>query len=208
MNLAKRWRRTASTAAGLTATITLVLVPSLANASDEPRGAKAQTSQVGLALVAFDAEVAAANGYEIRTTESGRLYSVPAGTKANYKPKDSETAPAPVDPDEVSTQALDIRYGQCGWSSVAVNNTSWSTAYNVSNSVWYSKWGVKIVSNWGVSDYNLDHGATGNAWNTGGTPPAAHTGYGYAEVNAGSYVVMSNGGYCESLQPHAAFVFS
>lgn len=202
-------RRALTAIAGALAIAGLILTPTVANADETIPLDEPQTATAGLALVGFDAEIAAAHGYEIRTTQTGRQYSVPVGTRLDYVPSFEETAPAPrTGGTGVSTQAIDVKYGQCGWSSILVTNDSWATEYSVTHDVLWGKWGIKIVSNWGVSDYNLDHGAGSKNRRFGGTTPSQHWGAGFAQVNSGSYVQMNNGGACYSGLPKVNYEFA
>lgn len=171
-----------------------------ATASSEP--APDQTHTEELALIGFDEEVAEANGYEIRTLSNGRQYSVPVGTEETFTPAFEDTAPPAF-----TAFGYDVVDGTCGSSSISIIDTRWSTTYVVRDDVLFGKWGVTISSNWGVSDYNLDHGPGGSSFSRGGTPRVEHTGYGWAQVNAGSFVQLVDGGQCASGLPRATNVF-
>lgn len=183
----------------------VVSAPSLAVA-EESDATEPEVVVTGLDLRGFDADIAAANGYEIRTTDDGRQYSVPVGTSQDYVPDESETAPAPG-ASGPQTRAIDVRYGDCGWSSLLVNQTRWSTAYEVTHPVLFGKWGVSIVSSWGVSNYNLDHGPQGTTWTSSGAVVSQHFGGGDSRVNDGSFVQMNNGGQCWSGLPKVYVYF-
>jgi hypothetical protein len=113
------------------------------------------TVEVEMTLSGFDHEIAAENGYEIRTTAEGREYSVPVGTSLDYVPSFDETAPPA---NGALSRSGDTRTSNCGSSSVSVDEYTFSTGYAVNYGVLYSKWGVTVSSPGAFQDFNLDHG--------------------------------------------------
>ena len=188
------------------AVIVTLGLPGVASANADDPNQDPEVYSAPMNLVGFDAEVAAAHGYEIRTTPKGRQYSVPVGTPADYVPAASETAPGPA---TIGTPTpMGISYGNCGYSYVYVYETYVNTGYAVAYGVFYSKWGVKVSSVGAYQDFNLDHGSTGPYWDFSQGITSYHQGSGYAEVNPGSYAVMTNGGTCYSTGPQDFHTFS
>lgn len=147
-----------------------------------------------MTLVGYDRELAASNGYEIRTTSTGQEYSVPVGAPPDYGAPSSDA----------STQS--IVYGDCGSSFVYLTGDRlkprMSTGFTVRGNVAWRKWGVTVSAprvNW---DFNLDGGPSGASWSDSRTPSGV-AGYTTARVNPGSYVALWDGGICTSGLPGA-----
>lgn len=194
-------------AIGLVAAITLAGTSSSAAMATSPDSDSSVRVEVAMELTGFDAEVAAAHGFEIRSTASGRQFSVPVGTPDDFQPALKDTAPAPLPAGSISTKAA-IK-GDCGSSFVTVDNWTVTTGYTVSYGVLYSKWGVSVLSGAGTyQDFNLDHGSSGPIWDTARAINSNHSGWGSASVNGGSYALMTNGGTCYSGGPVERFYFN
>lgn len=148
----------------------------------------------------FDPDIAAANGFEIRSTADAREYSVPRGTPTTYTPMEDDLGPAP---DEGAIGALyTAKGGNCGYSYIDVqSDTFYKTGYVIKYSTHYRKWGVGVDSDSFWEDDNLDGGATGAAWSVGGSMSGLHFGPGKVKVNPGSGALMTNGGWCSSGLP-------
>ncbi|MFK4806775.1 hypothetical protein ACI3KX_13010 [Microbacterium sp. ZW CA_36] len=186
-----------------------VLMPAAANAQPKAPTPQDMTDiqTAPMNLVGFDPEIAAANGYEIRTLPNGREYSVPIGTPSSFVPDPTDTAPGSAEPGQVTTFAT--VWGDCGSSYVMVNNTEMTTGYNIKYDVLYGKWGVYVHSEGGIDqDFNLDHGATNGYWYPTRAVSASHYGNGFARVNNGSYVMTTAGGMCWSGNPQENVRFS
>lgn len=147
----------------------------------------------GMHIVGFDAAVARAHGYVIRTDPRGRQYTAKKGTKAGATPDNW------------------IVYGNCGYSWITydalgnrrvVVNTGFDV-YAPAIAYW---WQYYMADNGGISSHTHPGLALSNFWRLnppdvwGGMTP----GYSIAWVAASSYTILSNGAICSSLGPSAS----
>jgi hypothetical protein len=143
---------------------------------------------VPMHVVGFDAAVARAHGYVIRTDSRGRQYSVKEGTKAGAVP-------------------ATIVYGNCGYSwmfydALGNRTVQVSTGFDVYAPAVLFWWQYTMVDNGGTSTHTHPGVTFSYSWSTppdvwGGMTP----GYSFAFVNASSYAILSNGSICSSLGP-------
>lgn len=75
-------RVTAAVIASATLTLTAIVAPAASTASPDTSG---EHLKVSMTLRGFNHEVAAANGFEIRSTADGREYSVLRGIQSNRR---------------------------------------------------------------------------------------------------------------------------
>ena len=139
--------------------------------------------------VGFDASVAAAHGYEIRTTSDGKQYSVPRG------------APAAVAPHNVVS-------GDCGRSWVwedGIGNAAVSldTGFNVYTATVGRQWNVILDDNGGTSTQGFSGGPTGAYWDSSRTVGGLTRGPGYAHINSNgsNFAILIDGNVCYSGGP-------
>lgn len=169
-----------------------------ATATGSPRavGAPGGTAKVttGMYYSGFDAAVAKAHGYVIRTNAAGLQYSVKIGSN-------------------VSPGSDPVKYGACGASYVYYSafgarskspkyGASFETGYTVDGLAVEGNWTLDVADNAGVGA--LFYGAAANgtgAWSASGDTWHSVTGYSYAEVNTSSWVLLENGGFCTSAGP-------
>jgi len=140
--------------------------------------------------VGFDASVAAAHGYEIRTGPNGKQYSVPKGSpRATVSPFSNIT-------------------GNCGESWVfedGIGNASVSldTGYAVYTAVVARQWRVVLSDNGGQSTQNFSGGGTGaySAWIK--TIGGLTRGPGSAVIrsNGSNFAILRDGNVCFSGGP-------
>jgi hypothetical protein len=141
--------------------------------------------------VGYDAKVAKANGYEIRTASDGTPYSVPIGSTEGPSPQNRLP-------------------GECGYSHVyftpiggrkAVINTGFDSTQGPA--VDFS-WAVTVTDDWGVSVKTWGGPLLfRSSWV--GTHTFTSSGYGwaYADVTTG-LVILATGWICYSYGPWAA----
>jgi hypothetical protein len=164
-----------------------------AQAAALPGDASPGTSVVvPMRVTGFDAAVAKAHGYEIRTDAQGRQYSVKAGSNA---------APAP-------DNQID---GTCGSSYIYVTGAagprtlSVDTGFNVIFPADSYYWRIWLTDNGGVSTHSwagglfLDTGWEHKEKYSGMTP-----GPGYANVDLNSDAILVDGEVCTTGGPWAS----
>lgn len=175
---ALRIRTAASLAAVLLAGV-FVLGGTPANATTE---VEVETLSFPLVAVALDADVAAANGYELRADDSGLLYSVPVGTPADAPysgPKASSGGEAVVANESISP--FGSVAGNCGSSYIYVStaNKTFLTGYSIKSSTYglpvSHTWEVFVDTVYGAGYYDL-----------GGFPP-----WGQSQWSASRTIVES-----------------
>lgn len=180
---------------------------SMATAAGATEPSESVSVELDMALVGFDREVASANGYEIRTTPDGREYSVLIGTPSDFVPALEDTAPPPVGAGNSVNGSNDTRRSNCGSSSISVDEYEVTTGYSVRAGVLFAKWGATVDSATKHEDFNFDHDNTGPMWSDHRKVSFDHKGFGGAFVNSGSFVLLTDGGLCESLQPRTFHTF-
>ncbi|WP_406635007.1 hypothetical protein [Amycolatopsis sp. WGS_07] len=170
--------------------VVLGAVGSLAAAA--PAGAAPHRVETVMHIGRFDAAVAAAHGYEIRTYPNGTQYSVPKG------------APAGLAPHNVVT-------GDCGRSWVwedGIGNASvhLDTGFNVRTAVIGRSWTVTLDDNGGESTQGFSGGPSGAYWDEGRNVGGLTRGPGYAVVKGGggNFAILIDGGVCYSGGPSAS----
>ncbi|MEV7042320.1 hypothetical protein [Amycolatopsis sp. NPDC051061] len=140
--------------------------------------------------VGFDAEVAAAHGYEVRTAPGGQQYSVPKGTAAG------------------NVGVFNIVTGKCGSSWVYVSGignaqVQLDTGFSVYANVVSRQWRVGLSDNGGTSTQNFSGGATGaiSAWTriVGGLTRGP--GSAFIRSNGSNFAILTDGNVCYSAGP-------
>lgn len=107
-------------------------------------------STVQLTFNGYDAETAAANGYDVRTDADGWQYAVPTGTPADS----TEGATPKFNPATGEVKSSDVARdtvpGSCGTSTLTLyTKTSGYTAYNLNGSFGgslYHNWNINLVA--------------------------------------------------------------
>jgi hypothetical protein len=142
----------------------------------------------------FDAAVAKAHGYEIRTNAAGLQYSVKIGSN-------------------VSPGSDPVKLGKCGASYVYYSafgarsqspkyGASFDTGYTVALPAVEGNWTLDVADSHGVGALFYGSAANGTGgWSASGDTWHSVTGYSYAEVNTSSWVLLENGGFCTSAGP-------
>jgi hypothetical protein len=139
--------------------------------------------------IGFDASVAAAHGYEIRTGPDGKQYSVRKGASAYASP-------------------FGVVSGNCGTSWVwedGIGNSSVSldTGYNVYTAVVSRQWRVVLDDNGGESTQNFSGGATSAYWDDPRTVRGLTRGPASAHIrsNGSNFAILDDGNVCYSGGP-------
>lgn len=142
--------------------------------------------------VGFDARVAAAHGYEVRTGANGKQYSVPKGASASATPFNNVT-------------------GDCGesWvfeSGIGNSSVQLDTGYAVYTNVVSRQWRVILDDNGGESTKNYSGGATGAYWAVLPIIRGLTKGPGYAHIrsNGSNFAILTDGNVCYSGGPSAS----
>ena len=146
-------------------------------------------------IVSFNAAVAKAHGYEIRTNAQGLQYSVKIGSK-------------------LSLDSNPVVYGNCGDSYIYYSwigyrsasphyGASTYTGYDVIAPAVEGHWQVTYVDNAGTGTVNTSNAANGTPfWSTSYDTWHSVTGYSYADVDPnGSWALLDNGALCYSGGP-------
>jgi hypothetical protein len=146
---------------------------------------------VPMKIIGFDAGVAKAHGYVIRTDSHGRQYSVKAGATTGATPNTIIT-------------------GDCGsswiyYSAMGGRRVSVDTGFTVNTpAVWYW-WEYWLVDNGGVSSHQYYGGlALRTRWSNTSIYGGMTPGYSYTYVDSASEAVLDNGGVCYTASPSAA----
>ncbi|WP_143267985.1 hypothetical protein [Amycolatopsis alba] len=139
----------------------------------------------------FDAAVAEAHGYEIRTSPDGTQYSVRKGAPADAVPMNE------VD-------------GTCGRSWVwedGIGNASvvLRTGFHVRRDVVARSWRVQLNDDGGTSTQQFSGGSSGPYWEEIRVVPGLTRGTGYAVVrsNGSNFAILTDGAVCFSGGPSA-----
>ena len=175
---------------GIAALAFIGIAPTAASATDldspEPTTIKVANVPGG-----FDRSIAAAHGYEIRTTPTGKQYSVKVGTPAGT----------------VSTQSTGTVAGDCGYSFVTLSPGThrMASGFVVNGDVAFRKWGVTVQNGGIVYNFNMDGAASGASWSDYRAISWA-SGVTQATVNGGSFAALWNGQLCYSGIPHTTTV--
>ena len=151
--------------------------------------------KAGMHIVGFDAAVAKAHGYQIRTNAQGLQYSAKIGSVAS---PDSDP----------------VKFGACGDSYIYYNAighrsvnpryiASTFTGYDVTAPVVEGTWQATYHDNAGsgtVTDYSATNGTP--YWSTEYDTLHSTSGYSWGEVDPNrAFVVLDNGGLCYSGGP-------
>lgn len=155
----------------------------------------AKMIKTGMYITGFNAAVAKAHGYEIKTNAAGLQYSVKIGSLA---------APA-TDP---------VVYGSCGDSYIyysAIGYRSKSPHYGASTYTGYDVIGDAVEGHWEATYYdnsgaglvNTSNAANGTPyWSTSYDTWHGPTGYSWGEVDPNaSWALLSDGALCYSGGP-------
>ncbi len=169
-------------------------------AADHSRAQSQRTAEVVVTarmhVVGFDAAVAAAHGYVIRTTPAGQQYAVKEGSSA------------------VSVTPEDVSVGDCGISYVyeyGIGNravelyTGFSVEYEGVTAVVDGHWQVRLSDRGGTSFKNWNVPATANGiWQVDQVVGGLTRGPAQAKVvSAASWALLANGAVCYSGGPSA-----
>lgn len=145
-------------------------------------------------VIGFDASVAAANGYAIRTDSRGLQYSVKVGSNAQVSP--------------YSTGNI---LGNCGssyitFTSIGNNKANFQTGFGVFGTAVYYGWYVSVTNPLGSTAYSWGGGLFfRNYWESSVTTYyTPYLGYTFATVSTSSYATLSNGAICYSGGPQAS----
>ena len=164
--------------------------PASASAAEHDSITFQQRIVIPMKSAGFDAKVATANGYEIRTTGSGQQYSVPKGT-----PRGSEAL-------------FDIVNGTCGTSWVFISGignakVQMETGYSVLMNVLSRAWRVVLVDNGGSSTHSFSGGATGAVADWTKVVSGLTRGDAFAVMNNNgtNIAILANGRICRSGGP-------
>jgi hypothetical protein len=151
------------------------------------------TNRVPMTFTGFDREVAAENGYEIRTDATGHECSVAIGTPSGPCP-----TYASQDGGDLTTQ--NTVYGDCGytWLYWRSSATAFETGYYI-----YSSWGRPAVHAWTVY---LWTSAGPQIWDLSGAPATGSSRWEAARSIgadgqsgfASGEVIMTNGASCSA----------
>jgi len=134
---------------------------------------------VQMHVVGFDAAVARAHGYTVKTAPDGHQYSVAKGA----------IVPATTVPGNCGTATMD--YTATGGKAATVY-----TGFTVDDGAWLFSWNVAVTDNAGVGTNSWgDYLASDHQWYV--TWPTHHsvTGYSWAQVTSGS-AFLDNGDTC------------
>jgi hypothetical protein len=182
---------------GLTAAVAPGASAAVAGSQATVSGTTASSVRVetrAMHIVGFNAAVAKAHGYEIRKNARGQEYSIKIGSR--FSP-DSDP----------------VVYGNCGasymyFSAIGARSASpkygasYASGYTVVNPTVEGEWYMYFVDNDGVGDVNNYSATNGTiSWEQTGDTWHGTTGYAYGEVSTSSWVLMDDGGYCESGGP-------
>lgn len=181
---------------GVAAIVALGGTAGIASAATQADDTGQQGQEVALRITGFDRNVAAANGYEIRTDAEGREYSVAAGTKSTA---------GTVSPNNSVG-------GNCGVSSLFWGPTSGHSADIITGFRDLIKpavqltWIVHVIDKYGVSDKKwsgpLDNKTSWvgtNHFTSAGAGPASAT------VTTGT-AILNTGAVCTTGHPTASTV--
>lgn len=193
--------RTRITVASATLLAAVLIATALPASASEPGEAGDSTGsyhmETALVDAGFDADVAAANGYEIRIDENGQQYSVPVTAEAQAR--EAEYA------SEVTASRKVTVYGPCGssWIDVYpwVNGTKRvETGYSVAKPGNRSKWAVQVQSVGGFPRIQWPDGVTPASWSGAAVFSTGAFG-GHAFVETASAVIQIDGRVCTSASP-------
>lgn len=186
-------------AAGMVAALALTGIgASAATAADEL--ANESVVEVPMTVIAFDREIAAANGYEIRTDDRGYEYSVPVGT-----PADAPVTGPLVPGDDAAVQARGTSVGNCGSSYVDVRYGTMFTGYNINTAN-----GKPISHSWYVTVTKTSLSYAPDLFVLGGLAPLGSSSWSTSralgpgtpgQAVAEGSVITSNGSLCFSGAP-------
>ncbi|SEC43327.1 hypothetical protein SAMN04489729_1562 [Amycolatopsis lurida] len=175
---------------------TVVAAAGLGVAGAAPAGAAGSTRVVEgeMHIGRFDAAVAEAHGYEIRTRSDGTQYSVRKGAPADALP-------------------MNVVEGNCGRSWVwedGIGNASvrLNTGFHVRNAVAARSWRVQLDDNGGTSTQPFSGGASGAYWDETRIVPGLTRGPGYAVVRSdgSNFAILTDGAVCFSGGPSASTI--
>lgn len=175
--------------------LSLGLTGAAAVESDTGDAAQMVEETLPMTFGGFNAEVAAANGFEVVTNPDGTQSSNPVTSEAK-KQIDSSIGPFGTVP------------GSCGTSTVSAvklagDTVAYHTGYSVPFPVYERSWRVNIQSITGWNAHPSWGGPTAANWYTEGT--AWIVGPGVAVVPVTAFVTASNGRTCYSGGPTASF---
>lgn len=186
----------------------------LSNASPQAAGASPANPDNGSATITaplhidhYDATVAAAHGFEIRSNADGYQYPVPVTPEA-----EAIAANYPLvngDSGGVSTQGYDEKQGECGLSylqltrSLSLKSVDINTGFAVTAPVHYRSWSVQLMGIAGVNHQSFSGGQSPGVW--GDSRSVAYSSGGIGYVTAGSHVMLVTGAICYAYRPQTTF---
>jgi ABC-type amino acid transport substrate-binding protein len=180
-------------AAVFAAAATALLAGGSAQAATPPGGAFHETRiVVPMKVTGFDAAVAKAHGYEIRTDAQGRQYSVKIGSKATATPNNQ------ID-------------GNCGSSYIYITGSagprtlSVDTGFNVIFPADSFYWRIWLTDNGGVSTHTWGGGLfLDTGWEHKETYRGMTPGPAYGNVDLNSDAILVDGEVCTTGGPWAS----
>ncbi|GAA2180843.1 hypothetical protein GCM10009785_13360 [Brooklawnia cerclae] len=176
-------------------------------APDEP-GTISRTSSVPLSVDHYDAAVAAAHGFEIRTRADGNQHPVPVTQEAQAIAAEYPLVNGVPD-SGASPQGFDEKEGPCGSAYVSLtrdlNNRDVyiNTGFAVTAPVSYRSWSVQLMGTAGINHQPFSGGESPAVWGDSRTVFYPSGGIGY--VTAGSHVMLVTGAVCYSYGPQTSF---
>jgi hypothetical protein len=184
------------------AAIALLAIPTSANAATSQNGATSTNATIpspgppagaattDMHVVGFDAAIAIANGYEVRTAPDGRQFPVTAGA-------------------DLADTPLNVVGGNCGFSYVyeyGIGNRAVElyTGYSVIAPVYQWHWTVRLDDRGGSSYRHFDGGFNWGIWQTDRVVGGLTRGGARATVIRGlSVAFLVNGWVCYSGGPYS-----
>jgi hypothetical protein len=173
------------------AAVTMALTSGVSPSSAAPRPAEPAAAVRGdMHVVGFDAAVARAHGYQIKTAANGRQYPARAGAASSAVSPDNQVG------------------GNCGISYVyeyGIGNRAIElyTGYSVTGSVYQWYWTVRLDDRGGSSYQRFQGGANAGTWQTDRVVGGLTRGGARATVINGSSVAFLNDGrICSSGGPY------
>ncbi|MBR7825114.1 hypothetical protein KDK95_02260 [Actinospica sp. MGRD01-02] len=145
---------------------------------------------VQMHVVGFNATVARAHGYLVKTAPDGHQYAVAKGAN-------SAVVPNTTVPGNCGTATMD--YTAIGGKAANVY-----TGFTVDDGAWLFSWNVSVTDNAGVGNESWgDYLASDHQWYTTWETHHSVTGYSWAEVTSGA-AFLDNGTTCEAANVSAS----
>ncbi|MGA1838835.1 hypothetical protein VD659_18100 [Herbiconiux sp. 11R-BC] len=199
-------RKLSLSTATLGAVLLAVSVAIPAQAADPMPAPTSTVVEAHMSVIGFDAEVAAAHGYELRTADSGEQFSVPvANAPGDFSNSFGDGRPSDAAGLEVA--------GDCGtsWIYFQLGNTQFRTGYSIRSDrgqAFSHIWSATIATggrSGGIGSYPLSGAAPANSavWQAVRRIVEPYTSIGSAV--AGGTAVTTAGWICGSGNPTAKY---